>query len=149
MKKLAILSFLLYATLNVGAQSSAKHSYLIVPIPRLYNQGIDSVYSIIEAERGNPYAREVYALLPFYSGQNVLGTMENFYSRRTDTSRLFFNFFENTTEAIQFLSENGWELFSVSNDIRSASDTHESGGLYLPYTTIVASPVYYFRKAIR
>jgi hypothetical protein len=149
MKKLAILSILLYATLNVSAQSSAKYTYLVVSIPRTYNEGIDSFYSIIRAENGSLYASEVYSLKPFNSSQDFLGTMENFYSRRADTSKVFFNFFRNTTEAILFLSEHGWELVSVNNNIRSSTETSESSGLYIPYTTIEASPVYYFRKAIR
>jgi hypothetical protein len=149
MKTFTILSTLLFGLLSASAQSSTKYSYLVVRMPSIYDKRLDSVYKIINAENGNPYAQEIYALRSFAGNKDVFWYTQDFYSHRTDSSKTFYNFFENTTEALQFLSEKGWELISVNNDIKSSSETHSSGNLYLPYTVIQASPVYYFRKTIK
>ena len=129
MKTFAILSALIFGLSFANAQSSSKYTYLVVRIPNLYDKRLDSVYSVIAAD--------------------VFWYTQNFYSHRTDSSKALYNFFQNTTEAMQFLSEHGWELISVNNDITSVADYHVSHELTLPYTVLYTSPVYYFRKKVK
>jgi len=149
MKTFAILSTLLFVLSVANAQSSSKYTYLVVRIPNVHDRRLDTVYSMINAENGNPHAQEIYGLKTFARNKDVFWYTQNFYSHRTDSSKTFYNFFGNTTEALQFMADNGWELVSVNNDIHSSNDIYVSGNLNLPYTNIQASPVYYFRKVIR
>jgi len=150
MKTFAILSTFLFSFLSATSQSSSsKYTYLLVRISNVYDKRLDSIYSMINAENGNPYAQEIYQLRPFGGNKDIFWYTQNFFSHRTDSSKTFYNFVENTTEAMLFMSENGWELLSVNNDIKSTEGVHFSRDFTLPYTVTESSPVYYFRKIVK
>ena len=141
MKRILFFVFLLICCIYAQAQSSKNYTYLIVRFEGHKAKG-DSYYTIV-AETGNKHASEVYGLVPFKAG-NYSIDQPAFYQVRTDTTTVFYNCFQNTTEALNFLGERRWELVSVNNEI-SSGWYNSSGGAV---TTISSSPVYYFRKEL-
>ena len=146
MKKILLLLLFFSAALYINSQTTKKVTYLIVRIDYDYNKSSESPFYKIYAEQGNPFAKEVYALIPFKTDKKAINTGGAYYYERTDTSKVFYNYFKNVTEAFLFLSENNWELVNIYTQITSSYET-TSGGNY-PYTTVSSYPVYYFRKSI-
>lgn len=98
-------------------------------------------YYKIDAEAGNPYASDVYALVPFVepkgkTDRNPVGV--NFYYNRNDTSTTYFNYFKTATEALLFFSNTGWDLFTV------ITETHSG----YPRYTLENDTIYYFKKEV-
>ena len=121
---------------------------MIVRIDYDYNKSSETPFYKIYAEQGNPFAKEVYALIPFKTDKKAINTDGAYFHERTDTSKIFYNYFKNVTEALLFLSENKWELVSIYNQITSDYKTERVRGDYYPYTTVSSYPVYYFKKEI-
>jgi hypothetical protein len=146
--KVTFVLVVLFLVLDVSAQNSRKITYIIVRVPYTYDRHTDSLFCFIDAETGNPYANELYNLVNYKIGKNVKNQNATFYYERMDTSKLFYNFFRNRTEALLFLSENNWELVSVGDDINSKPITESVGTNYFTHTLISNTPVFYLKKEI-
>ena len=141
MKPILLSAAVALLSICVQAQEAKKYSYLLVRIVPYSGKG--DRYFVIEAEPGNKFAKEIYQLVTFKPGKYFLN-QPAFYQARNDTNTVFYNCFVNTTEALNFLSEQKWELLSVTSEVSSSWSVYSGN----PYTTVTSSPVYYFRKEL-
>jgi len=69
--------------------------------------------------------------------------------KRMILPQFFSIFFLSTTETIQFLADNQWQLITVNTEIASDYDNVKDGeGKLTPVTKITSRPVYHFKKEI-
>jgi len=146
MKQLLLIPCFFLAVQTTFSQPVHKSTYLIVRIGVAYNYNNDRFYTL-NAEAGNPYADEVYRLLPYITKKDADHTKASFYDEYKNDF-YYYNYFPNATEAILYLSEHGWQLVTVYNEIASGTrDIAPAGSLnYYPVTTVSSQPVYYFKK---
>jgi hypothetical protein len=145
MKSIILIACSLLFSGTIYSQKDLKYTYLIVKIESDFDRtNLKSFYKI-NAERGNPFANEVYGLIQYYTGKKAVNTGASYFPAASDTAQLFYNYFNNVTQAILYLSQNKWELVSVFNQV--SSDKSTDGGY--PYTTFSSYPVYYFKKEIQ
>jgi hypothetical protein len=144
MKITCTLILSLLFSLSLVAQTSNKNTYLIIRLP--YHN--DSSFYTIDAESGNPYSKEIYDLVKF-NPKKATSQNASFFYIRNDTTSIYYNYFRNRTEALLFLTQNDWELISVSDEIRSTPYTQVGAYQSFSYTLIENFPVYYFRKQIK
>ena len=136
MKSIILFTSLIIFCSNAFSQLKSKYTYLIVNLVYKYDRENDKGYFIIEADTGNSNAKEVYNLKPYKLDRKTINPGGIFFSKRTVSDTILYNYFLNGTEALMFLSENDWELIEVYNQITSAS------------TMVSSYPVYYLRKEI-
>lgn len=148
MKKFLLLLFLSTAMYSSFSQNSNKKTYLIVRIEYDFDKPADTPFYKIVAEPGNPYAKEIYGLTSYNTGKRAVNNDGIYFSSKSETSKVFYNYFKNPTMALLFLSENNWELITIYNQVTSSYDTKTVSGENYPYTTVSSYPVYYFRKNI-
>jgi|GEM_PF-5690543 len=130
------------------SQFKLKYTYLIVNLVYDYNKEIEKGYFIISAEVGNPNAEKIYNLKPYKLDKKTVNTGGVFFSKKSVADASIYNYLQNATEALMFLSENNWELINVYNQITSSYKAEQVGNDLFPYTTVSSSPVYYLRKEI-
>lgn len=145
MKIIALIISSLFIFSNIYSQNDTKYSYLIVKIESDYDKMNDKDFCKISAQPGNPFANEVYGLVKYYTGKKALNTEASYFPDDSDTTKPFFNYFNNATEALLYLAQNKWELVSIFNQI--TSDYSREGDY--PYTKVSSYPVYYFKKEIQ
>jgi hypothetical protein len=109
---------LLLASMNSYAQASKRFLYLVVDIDSKYDRIKESGYYYIYSEANNPNAAFIDSLIDY---DPKLKTKQggSIYALRSDTTHKFLNYFQNISEALQFLDEQGWQLFSINNEVRS------------------------------
>ena len=146
MRKLwAVLLFILTGSISFG-QEAATESFLILRLGHQYDRTNKKNYVFIAAEPYNPNAKGLYDLVPYSDKPSENGMPASFYYQKTDSLTLFYNYFRNQTEALLFLSEQQWQLFSIISEVESGYNTERAGDVYMPYTTVTSRPVYYYRK---
>jgi hypothetical protein len=144
MKTFGFSSLLILISIT-GICQSAKNTYIIIRMPFTYYRPTDNLFCSIDIEPGNPYAKRIYDLITFKAGKNEVNEKANFFHLRNDTTTVYYNYFRNRTEALYYLSEQGWELITVGNDTKSTKQLESIG---YPYTVIETYPVFYFKKAV-
>lgn len=149
MKKLIPLFAAIAICGQVYAQQSPTCTYLVLRIVNAYDNNLKKNYSYINADGGCTEAATIYTLKPYRPQKGALNEGALFYADNKSGTGVFFNYFNHTTEALQFLTQQGWELITVISEISSGSDKVLGGdGLtYVPITTVRSVPVYYFKKA--
>ena len=140
-----IILFIGIISICNDSHSQSKYTYLIVKLSYAYDKENDKAFFIINAESGNPYANEVYGLKPYKLDRKTINPGGSFFSSKTNTDTVLYNYFQNGTEALMFLGQKNWELIMVDNQITSDYKLENN----YPYTTISSYPVYYFKKEIR
>lgn len=129
-----------------------KTTYLLT---RMEESTIDNLFKkkfvSINAENGNPYAKDVYSLKVFDVSKKDNNVAVGFYDNMKDSvpSVNLYNYFQNTTQTLLFLSGKGWELISVTQEISSSySFERDPTGKFSPVLAVTSKPVYYFKKTI-
>ena len=148
MKSLPVLLGILFTCISSPGQTQEKESYLILRLNEKYDRTNKNSYFYISADPYNDYAKEIYDLVRFNQEPHFNHSGISFYFQRTDSSIFFYNYFRSQTEALKFLSQKQWQLFSVVSEINSAYDTYLVGDHYSPYTTVSSRVVYYFRRIV-
>ena len=146
MKPIILFIGLLNFYNNSYSQVKTKYTYLIINLVYAYDKEVERGYFIINAEIGNPNAKEVYNLKSYKLDRKTINPGGVFFSKRTDADTAVYNYFINATEVLEYLSQNNWELILVHNQITSSYYT--TGSNQYPYTTVSSYPVYYLRKEI-
>ena len=146
MKPIILFIGLLNFYNNSYSQIKSKYSYLIINLGYDYDKEAEKGYFIIDAELGNPNAREVYNLRSYKLDRKTINPGGVFFSKKTDADTVVYNYFINATEALEFLSQNNWELILVHDQITPTY--YPTGSNNYPYTKISSYPVYYLRKEI-
>lgn len=108
----------------------------MVQINRAYDADLDKSFFRIDAEADNPNAKSLYNLVAYKPKLKKAG-VAGFYFSHTDTATVFFNYFRNESEAVQFVETQGWQLFTINNQVYSYS-----AGNTESYTK------YYFKKEL-
>jgi hypothetical protein len=114
------------------SQSSAKYKYLIVRINIAFDNDTEKNYYRIDAEPNNHISNGVNALVKYNTRLKTKNTV-NFYPNN-DTAKAMFNYFSSISEALQFLDENDWQVFSIQTVIIGSANS------------INSQPVYYLRS---
>jgi len=148
MKPFLFFLGILFSCISSFGQTHEKESYLILRLNGKYDRKNKNVYFYIAADPYNDYAKEIYDLVPFHDEPYIINSGISFYFKKTDSSAFFYNYFRSQTEALKFISQNQWQLFSVIPEINSGYDKERVGDNYALYTTVSSSPVYYFRRII-
>ena len=102
----------------------------------------DVTYYTIDADKESPYATDIYSLADFTKKNAKAGA--TFYYNRNDSITTYYNYFRNISEALLFLSNTGWDLYTVSSQV--SSDYSSPIGINL---NIKTSTVYYLKKELK
>lgn len=130
--------YLLLFTICLAATALAQNKktvYLVMEINRAYDADLDKHYFKIDAEAENPNAQCLYNLVAYKPKLKKAGG-PGFYFSHTDTAMVFFNYFRNESEAIQFVEAQAWQLYSINNRV------------YTLFHETVSSNYYYFKKEL-
>jgi hypothetical protein len=141
-------TFLLWSMLVPGSfTAAAQTTYIIVRIDEAKNANQDKFYKI-NAEAGNPFASDIYALVTFNTQKGADNSTAAFFAKQNGSTTALYNYFSTPTEALLYLAEKEWQLVSVSTEIISGSTNVPRVGNveYFPVTTVASRPVYYFKK---
>ena len=150
MKPLLLIISLLIFLKSGYSQNNAKTTYSIIRIETAYDYSKETYFRKIVAESITQYSKEIGNLISYNNQKKATNTGATFYSARNDTTSAYFNYFSNTTEAIQFMANNHWQLISIYNEISSNYENIREavGEKLITMTKITSRPVYYFRKDI-
>ncbi|MBI1782187.1 MAG: hypothetical protein HYR66_12610 [Sphingobacteriales bacterium] len=149
MKKINLSIFFLCA-FNLAFSQHGKTSYLLLKMEESTEDNLfKKKFVRIDAENGNFYAKDIYSLRFFDVSRK--DSSFSFYDNTKDsipTVRLY-NYFQNSTEALSFLSGKGWELISVTQQISSSySYERDPTGKFTLVPIITSKPIYYLKKVI-
>ena len=135
MKKLFFIFFILTCVCSNKSfsQNNAKYHYLTLTMGAGYDSENEFFFGTIITEKDNPYAAFIDSLVKYKPKLKKTGVAELYYLRK-DTSHIFFNYFRSTSECLQFLDEQGWELYHLFSKIDGINNV------------INTTPIYYFRK---
>ena len=135
-------------TLFCFAQEKVATSYLVIIIETQKDYSMDRYGCTIIAEGGCDAAKSIYALKKYNFKKDAVNNESSFYYNQTDTATGLYNFFLSPTEALNFMSKNGWTLFYVYSETSSGwtVEKNGSGSESFPITTISSRPVFYFKK---
>jgi hypothetical protein len=136
------------------AQNDTSYSYL-----RLYFEPANIAYSdyvSLKAEAGNKFATELYDLKKVkikvtedWDDPSYIWYKDR-YKTKYDT--LIFkqgnNAFRTVTEGFNFLSEKGWQLHLIENNIQTNGSTGQIYNNTVSLPDIVTKPIYIFRKRV-
>lgn len=146
MKTLSIFLVLIF-TQKVYAQVNKTTEYLLVRIESIFDNTTQKNAFIINAEFGCDSASSIYSLKRYDFKKNAVNSEGNFYYNKKSSMPNLFNYFLSTTEALNFLSHQGWILSSIYTETFSGYDNQRSGnGEIVPVTTISSRPVFCFKK---
>jgi hypothetical protein len=148
MKILLLIAFSFFIVTTIFSQLPFRNSYITVTFEQ--NTGAltkKSYFKIVESS-GNQFAWEIISLVNYDEWNNTIYT-DMFYDGYLDSTRKYYNFFEKTADAFQFLADNSWELVTVCNEVYSQRIYEYYDGKQLPVNTVYSRPVYYFKKQIQ
>ncbi len=110
---------------------------------------------IIQIEQGNRYASELYALKNIpednseTNGDQMYDTKKESIKPKMDLFVVGNNAFRTITEAINYLSENNWDLAMIENNIFSETKLEYDNGRYFPTPIVNSKQTYIFRKKVK
>jgi hypothetical protein len=134
--KLFLLSALiLLSTVKLFSQNNANLTYIIVRMEERRDIPNKKYYISINAEATNPHAQKIYDLIWYDGSKKGITNSGRFYNAHSDTTTKVYNYFQNSTEALQFLVEDKWVLVTAFSEIVSS-------------TPISSATVYVFKKEI-
>jgi hypothetical protein len=131
---LLLLLFFCFFTNLVFSQQTKRFKYLIVQIQSRYDEFQRPFFKIVP-EAGNPNASSINTLIKF-SGKLLEKKAAYMYGEKYQTGSAMFNYFTSISLALQFLDEQGWQLFTINNDIQSD----------FPHDRVKTDVTYYLRK---
>ncbi len=150
LKKISLILLIFLSTAATSfCQNNESFTYLIVRLGESRNVPNKNNYTVIYAERTNTYAQKIYDLVWYDGRKDGINNGSAFYSDHLDSAKKMYNYFENSTEALQFLADDKWVLVAVNNSISSSYNQEKDGlGNFTPVSTISSTPVYYFKKQV-
>lgn len=95
-----------------SAQTAKNFSYLIVRMQVKHDPETAKAFYKLEGEANNPNSNIINALVK-YSYKEKAKEVAAMYGGKNNGNTIFFNYFNSVSEALQFLDERGWQLFSV------------------------------------
>lgn len=143
-----VTASLLVLSTSLFSQSAPRVTYIIFRLDGLWDYARSRNFIKINAESGNRAASEVYNLKEYISGKKAVNSGASFYSERSDTTSVYFNYFLTATEVLQFFADYNWQLITVNNEIWSSYDNVQSGDKLVPVTKVLSRPVYYLKKEV-
>lgn len=151
MKTFLLLTVLFITLPEKGySQADKKETYAIINIEGLYDKPNKRYWCKINAEYTGKYSKEISSLVTYSLEKGITNTGASFYFEKKDTSTVYFNYFLNTAEAMQFLADHQWKLVSVNNQVSSDYENVRDGESKLvPITKVSSRPVYYFKKEVQ
>ena len=123
------------------------NSYLIIKIEKRFDRNFDRKAFTINAERGCDSAKNIYNLINynFKRESNKLDSSLFYYEKKEGNEK--YNYFLSTTEALNFISYNGWKLLFIFSEITTDLVTENNNVIVdKPINKISSIPVYYFEK---
>lgn len=134
----------------VFSQEKTQAQYLLVRIDGGYNKPAKQYYSMINAEPGCDSAGIFYGLKKFDVKKDAVNTEAVLYPGKNDSVHLYYNYFSTPTQALNFISKNGWELVNIYTETFSGSTIADNGNIEqrYPITTVSSRPVYCFKKSV-
>jgi hypothetical protein len=144
MIKVALILFItIFANPSFGQQT--ENHYLLVRIDVFVNTNGKDYYYTINAEGGSDLAGKLYSLKKYSAKKEAQNNEAAFYHQVKDTAASLYNFFVSPTEALNYISKSGLNLFSIYTEISSGYDSQRSGsGDIIPITTVSSRPVFVF-----
>lgn len=129
--------------------SEIHYVYLPVEFERSYDAKSDTTFYFISVEAGCPSAKEIYSLIKYEGRKNKKNAHGEIFAAKTDSSSFFYNYFYTETEALNFLSSYGWELFLISNKTSSEDRKIFNADNHLEIIPKIYSDAkFYFRKKV-
>lgn len=147
--RLFILSLLTIMANSSYCQTSQPMSFLIVQTGRDYDWNKELYYTTIQTTNTNQSLTELLQIVPYKPKKKKTDASVAFYKEQTDTAATLYNYFDDESEALQFITSKGWELFSIISQTTSEVGEHLVNGQYQTYTKVSTTPIYYFRKPLR
>jgi hypothetical protein len=89
---------------------------------------------------------EVFGLKTYDGRKGAENTGAEFYRNRTDSSRVFYNYFFSVSEGLNYMAENGWSVVSVYTQVISDYANKSGPGGSTPITTVSSQPRFCFLK---
>jgi hypothetical protein len=137
---------LIFLSLKSYSQAEKIPAYLIITIIEKYDYNKEKYALTIQAESGANKEDIVYKLIPYNFKANAKNSNGNFYSNNSNDNDIY-NYFTTTTEILNFMGKNGWDLLTINNIINSTYTNEINGtGGTVPITKIESTPRYYFTK---
>lgn len=118
-----------------AAQKKAKYQYLIIQTSTHLDWDNDSIYVSLITDKENSNAAFIDSLVT-YKAKLRKNKDIRFYTQNPGTNQPMFNYFKSVSECLQFLDENGWELFQVYGNTSGSN-------------SVTTQPYYYLRKENR
>ena len=145
--KILLSYILVFTTLINYAQTKTDTNYLILRIDQVYDNTKFNNYYIIKAEIGCDAAGDIYKLKEYINKKNFKNIDAVFYTDKTDSLKALYNYFYSSTEILNYLSEKGFTLVTIYNDIFSGDkNVSLPNGDLVPITTVGSRPVFCFKK---
>jgi hypothetical protein len=136
-----IIFALLLATtqlLCAGQEKKPAKKYILLRIQEDFDKENQRSYSKIIPDGWCEGANEIYGLQLYINRRGAENKVATVYHNRVDSSQKFYNYFWSPTEALNFMSANGWNLVSI------ISSNSTDGGSFIP--TIISRQVFCFYK---
>ncbi|MBI1782188.1 MAG: hypothetical protein HYR66_12615 [Sphingobacteriales bacterium] len=124
---------------------------MVIRLEGSYDYLLQKNFIKINAESNNPDAKDIYQLRSFESSKKAVNGEYKYYDAGKDTipADNMYNYFANTTQALLFMAGKGWRLTDVVTEVFSAINNERDGnGVYIPVSSVLSRPVYYFEKVI-
>jgi hypothetical protein len=145
--KYLFLFVLLMNIKSAFSQTVTSKSYLLLRIVEDYDKYQQKPFFQIRAESGCDSASHIYALAKYQNARTAPDTLSEFYANAARPfKKSLYNYFSSPTEAMNYLSNTGWKLHSMSNEIFSSYTNESNGQTLFPVTTVSSRLVYCFEK---
>jgi hypothetical protein len=145
--KLIITCLFISISLTSLCQINTNTYYLLIRVNQLYDNTNLTTYYSIRPEAGCDGAKEIYGLKAYNNKKKAINEGGLFYPGKKDSAYPYFNYFHSTTEILNYMSKNGWELTAVYNDTFSDYNIERTGnGDLVPVATVATKPVFCFKK---
>jgi hypothetical protein len=116
MKLLLTSLFLIVQLLTTGQVKQNKKKYLLTRFWYEFDKTNQRPYYKIIPDGWCDSANEVYGLREYNPKRNGVNSEAVFYFSRSDTSKLFYNYFRSPTEAFNYMTAFGWRVSVVFPD---------------------------------
>jgi hypothetical protein len=145
--RMICITIFLFTGLVCFSQQVPAANYLLIRVDNNYDYTMERSFYSIKAESGCEGANEIYSLMKYDFKKNAVNDKASFYYNVLANTSNIYNYFLSTTELLNYLSKNGWTLFSVYSETFSGYDNQRTGnGEIVPVTTISSRPVFCFKK---
>jgi hypothetical protein len=147
--KTSLFLLLLFLSHGLIAQhQDSASTYLVLRLPYKYDANKKHYFFTIQTDWGAPNAQEIYTLKDYANEKGATNNLACTYYNRTDTCTQYYNYFVNSSDALNFLARHGWSVISVYAEILSDYTYERGPDGSMPITTVSSKPVYLIRKTL-